>query len=58
MFGIGACGKVKERIVWLIMACIMESLWDVGGICVFKRRLVSENECIRMLLSKLYVYYL
>lgn len=57
MFGMSACGKVGERILWLMMVCIMESLWEVRNLWVFKKKKVLEGECIGMILSKLYVYY-
>lgn len=32
LLGMGACGRIKERILWLVMACVMESLWDFRNI--------------------------
>lgn len=34
MYGIGKIGKDETRVLWLLVNCVKESLWDVRNILI------------------------
>uniref|UniRef100_A0A1B8XSM5 Reverse transcriptase zinc-binding domain-containing protein n=1 Tax=Xenopus tropicalis TaxID=8364 RepID=A0A1B8XSM5_XENTR len=58
MFGLGVADKVKSRVLWLLLGCIKEILWDVRNLLIFKNQVIGKEMCLNMILGKLYVYYL
>ncbi|OCT66070.1 hypothetical protein XELAEV_18042324mg [Xenopus laevis] len=61
MFLFGLCDvksmtKQQERVLWLLMGCVKEVLWDVRNILVFRKEVISVRDCIGMICGKLYVY--
>ncbi|XP_031759939.1 uncharacterized protein LOC116411581 [Xenopus tropicalis] len=58
MFGLGVANKVKSRVLWLLLGCIKEVLWDVRNLLIFKNQVIGKEMCLNMILGRLYVYYL
>ncbi|CAH2327940.1 hypothetical protein XELAEV_18042324mg [Pelobates cultripes] len=58
LFGLCKLDKEKERVLWILMACIKETLWDARNLFVFKNERLSIDACVRMVKGKVYLYYL
>ncbi|OCT93502.1 hypothetical protein XELAEV_18011179mg [Xenopus laevis] len=60
MMSYGLCnieGK-QARILWLLVSCVKEVLWDVRNILIFNKTVIEVNECVNMIRGKLFLYVL
>ncbi|OCT91045.1 hypothetical protein XELAEV_180196641mg, partial [Xenopus laevis] len=58
MFGLGVCNKEMANVLWYIMCCVKEALWDTRNVCVFKNQMIDVENCAAMIRSKLFLYVL
>lgn len=56
VYGLCNLGETKRRVLWLLVNCVKECLWDVRNILVFKSEKVSVKECAAMIRGRLYFY--
>lgn len=45
VYGMCNLEEMKMRVLWLLVNCVKECLWDVRNILVFRRETVSVKEC-------------
>ncbi|OCT73429.1 hypothetical protein XELAEV_18036406mg [Xenopus laevis] len=58
LYGLCDIDKKQSQILWLIVNCIKEVLWDVRNILVFNKTGITVAECVNMIRGKLFLYVL
>ncbi|CAJ0923846.1 unnamed protein product [Ranitomeya imitator] len=59
LYGLFNCPTLHQnKICWCIINCAKSALWKVRNILLFKRDFISINDCIRIIFSEMYIYYL
>uniref|UniRef100_A0A803J2T7 Reverse transcriptase domain-containing protein n=1 Tax=Xenopus tropicalis TaxID=8364 RepID=A0A803J2T7_XENTR len=59
LYGLFTCTSVKQyEICWMILNCFKNAIWKVRNILLFKHDFISVNDCIKIALSEMYIYYL
>ncbi|OCT68824.1 hypothetical protein XELAEV_18040122mg [Xenopus laevis] len=57
-YGLGNLSEEKSRILWCIVNCIKEALWDTRNMCVFHNVQFDENACVGLVRSRIFLYVL
>lgn len=56
LYGLCDLGRNEERLLWIVVNCIKECLWDVRNILIFKQEVVKVKECVAMVRGRIYNY--
>lgn len=57
MFGLCSMGRERDRIQWLLMACVKEVLWDIRNLYVYRKEELEVKDLVRMILDKMYFWF-
>ncbi|OCT78691.1 hypothetical protein XELAEV_18029778mg [Xenopus laevis] len=56
LYGLCNIEGKQARILWLLVNCVKEVLWDVQNILIFNKTVIEVNECVNMIRGKLFLY--
>ncbi|OCT68828.1 hypothetical protein XELAEV_18040128mg [Xenopus laevis] len=56
----GLCGLTgeKARVLWILVNCIKEVLWDVRNMYVFRNSVIDEDGCVALIRSRIFFHVL
>ena len=59
LYGLSDLTWNEERLLWIVVNCVKECLWDVRNIFVFRQEIVKVRECVAMVRGRIfnYVYF-
>ncbi|OCT59565.1 hypothetical protein XELAEV_18000987mg [Xenopus laevis] len=56
MFGLCGLNHDKARVLWFLVNCVKETLWDSRNLYVFKQCEINVNDCIGLIWARLFLY--
>ncbi|OCT86411.1 hypothetical protein XELAEV_18020093mg [Xenopus laevis] len=56
MFGLCGLNHDKARVLWFLVNCVKETLWDSRNLYVFKKCEINVNDCTGLVWARLFLY--
>ncbi|OCT79708.1 hypothetical protein XELAEV_18026517mg [Xenopus laevis] len=58
LFGLCGLTEEKARVLWIIVNCIKEVLWDIRNMCIFRNCEIDEDGCVALIRNRIFLYVL